>query len=284
MLWNRYRVRKALGRFSIYFLLMAGAVVILIPFVWTVSTSLKTVPQALTYPPVWIPKPVVWSNYVEALTAMPFHIFYRNSLVITSLSILGQLLSCSLVAFGFARLRFPGRDWLFLVVLSTMMVPFQVLIIPRFVLFKYMGWLNTLKPLIVPSFFGGAFTIFLLRQYFMSIPLELDDAAKIDGCSYFGIYSRIVLPLSKPALGAIAVFEFMSSWRSFLAPLIYLSSEKNYTVPLGLNAFRTEYFIEWNLYMAAAAVAMAVPLIVFFVAQRYFIQGVALTGAGGVKG
>ncbi|MCG2769887.1 MAG: carbohydrate ABC transporter permease [Anaerolineae bacterium] len=263
---------------------MAGAVVILIPFVWTVSTSLKTVPQALTYPPVWIPKPVVWSNYVEALTAMPFHIFYRNSLVITSLSILGQLLSCSLVAFGFARLRFPGRDWLFLVVLSTMMVPFQVLIIPRFVLFKYMGWLNTLKPLIVPSFFGGAFTIFLLRQYFMSIPLELDDAAKIDGCSYFGIYSRIVLPLSKPALGAIAVFEFMSSWRSFLAPLIYLSSEKNYTVPLGLNAFRTEYFIEWNLYMAAAAVAMAVPLIVFFVAQRYFIQGVALTGAGGVKG
>jgi multiple sugar transport system permease protein len=278
------KLSKALGRFIIYLILAAGAFVILIPFAWTISTALKTSQQALKIPPVWIPDPVVWQNFVTAWTAKPFATFYANSLIIAFFNIVGQLLSCSLVAYGFARLRFPGRDALFLIVLSTLMIPFQILIIPRFILFKNLGWLDSLLPLIVPHFFGGAFNIFLLRQYFMSIPLELDDAAKIDGCGHFGIFWRIILPLSKPALGAVMVFEFLNSWDDFLGPLIYISKEANYTVALGLAAFRNDYFVEWNLFMAAAAVAMAVPLVIFFIAQRYFIEGVQLTGAGGVKG
>lgn len=272
-----------IGRALIYLTLFAIACVIMIPFAWTISTALKTPRQALMYPPEWIPDPVVWGNFVAAWTAKPFDLFYRNSLLIAALSIVGQILSCSLVAYGFARLRFPGRDILFLVVLSTLMIPFQVLIIPRFVLFKTLGWLNTLLPLIVPNFFGGAFNIFLLRQYFMTIPTELDDAAKIDGCGHWDIFWRIVLPLSKPALGAVMVFEFLDSWDDFLGPLIYISSEKYYTVALGLNAFRNDYFMEWNLFMAAAAVAMALPLVIFFIAQKYFIGGIALTGSGGLK-
>jgi multiple sugar transport system permease protein len=278
------KLSKALGRFIIYLILAAGAFVILIPFAWTISTALKTSQQALKIPPVWIPDPIVWQNFVTAWTAKPFATFYANSLIIAFFNIIGQLLSCSLVAYGFARLRFPGRDVLFLIVLSTLMIPFQILIIPRFILFKNLGWLDSLLPLIVPHFFGGAFNIFLLRQYFMSIPLELDDAAKIDGCGHFGIFWRIVLPLSKPALGAVTVFEFLNSWDDFLGPLIYISKESNYTVALGLAAFRNDYFVEWNLFMAAAAVAMAVPLVIFFIAQKYFIEGVQLTGAGGVKG
>jgi ABC-type glycerol-3-phosphate transport system permease component len=188
------------------------------------------------------------------------------------------------VAYGFSRLRFPGRDVLFLVVLGTMMIPFQILIIPRFILFKNLGWLDSLLPLIVPQFFAGAFNIFLLRQYFMTIPTELDDAAKIDGCNHFDIFWRIILPLSKPALGALMVFEFLGSWDDFLGPLIYISKDSNYTVALGLNAFRNDFFMEWNIFMAAAAVAMILPLAVFFIAQEYFIGGIALTGSGGVKG
>jgi ABC-type glycerol-3-phosphate transport system permease component len=171
-----------------------------------------------------------------------------------------------------------------MVMLGTMMIPFQILIIPRFILFKNLGWLDSLLPLIVPHFFGGAFNVFLLRQYFMSIPLELDDAARIDGCGHWSIFWRIIMPLSKPALGAVMVFEFLNSWDDFLGPLIYISKDKLYTVALGLAAFRNDYFIEWNLFMAAAALAMAIPLIIFFIAQKYFIEGVQLTGAGGVKG
>ncbi len=278
------KLSKAIPRLFIYLVLAAGALVILIPFAWTISTALKTPQQALKIPPVWIPDPVVWKNFADAWNAKPFATFYANSLIIAILNIVGQILSCSIVAYGFARIRFPGRDVLFLVVLSTLMIPFQILIIPRFVLFKNLGWLDSLLPLIVPHFFGGAFNIFLLRQYFMSIPFELDDAARIDGCGHWGIFWRIILPLSKPALGAVMVFEFLNSWDDFLGPLIYISKEANYTVALGLAAFRNDYFVEWNLFMAAAAVAMAVPLVIFFIAQKYFIEGVQLTGAGGIKG
>lgn len=278
-----YRLQKNVTLFFVYLLLIAGLVVIMVPFAWMISTSLKTTQQALMFPPVWIPSPVMWENFVKAFTVRPFDVFYRNSLVVAMLNIAGQVVSCSLVAYGFARLRFPGRDWIFLLVLSTTMIPFHVLIIPRFVMYKMFGWLDTLLPLIVPNFFASAFFVFLLRQYFMTIPLELDDAAKIDGCGYFGIFWRIILPLSKPALGAVMAFEFINAWEDFLGPLIYISAEKNYTVALGLAAFRNDYFIEWNLYMAASAVAMAVPLFVFFFAQKYFIHGVALMGAGGLK-
>ena len=269
---------------AIYAILLLGAVLVFFPFAWTISTSLKTEQQTLAYPPTWVPDPVQWENYPDALTARPFGRYYVNTTIITTLSVIGQVLSSAVVAYGFARFRFPGRGFIFLVLLSTLMIPFHMLIIPRFILFRYLGWLDTFLPLIVPNFFGGAFSIFLLRQYFLTIPLDLDEAAKMDGANAFQIFMSIILPLARPALGAVAVFEFVSTWNDFLGPLIYLSSDRNYTVSIGLAAFRNDYFTAWHLFMAASAVAMLAPLIVFFVAQRYFISGVALTGSGGSKG
>ena len=269
---------------AIYITLLLGAVLVFFPFAWTISTSLKTEQQTLEYPPTWVPDPVQWENYPDALTARPFGRYYVNTTIITVLSVIGQVMSSAVVAYGFARFRFPGRGFIFLVLLSTLMIPFHMLIIPRFILFKYLGWLDTFLPLIVPNFFGGAFSIFLLRQYFLTIPLDLDEAAKMDGANSFQIFLRIILPLARPALGAVAVFEFVSTWNDFLGPLIYLSSDRNYTVSIGLAAFRNDYFTAWHLFMAASAVAMLAPLVVFFLAQKYFISGVALTGSGGSKG
>ena len=280
----REKVMSHVGVGAIYAILLLGAVMVFFPFAWTVSTSLKTEQQTLEYPPSWMPDPVMWENYPRALTARPFDRYYINTTFVTVLSVIGQVASSAVVAYGFARFRFPGRGLMFLIVLSTLMIPFHMLIIPRFILFKYLGWLDTFAPLIIPNFFGGAFSIFLLRQYFMTIPLDLDEAAKMDGASPMQIFLRIILPLARPALGAVAVFEFVSTWNDFLGPLIYLSSERNYTVSLGLAAFRNDFFTEWNLFMAASAVAMLAPLAVFFIAQKYFISGVSLTGSGGSKG
>lgn len=282
-LWQE-KVFPYLSVIAIYCILLLGAVMIFFPFAWTISTSLKTEQQVLEYPPTWIPDPVQWENYPDALTARPFDRYYINTTIITVLSVIGQVVSSAVVAYGFARFRFPGRGIMFLIVLSTLMIPFHMLIIPRFILFKILGWLDTFAPLIIPNFFGGAFSIFLLRQYFLTIPLELDEAAKMDGASSLQIFLSIILPLARPALGAVAVFEFMSTWNDFLGPLIYLSSDRNYTVSIGLAAFRNDYFTAWHLFMAASAVAMLVPLVVFFLAQKYFISGVALTGSGGSKG
>ena len=272
------------GRILLYSVLTFGAFLIVIPFLWTISTSLKTEAQTLSFPPTWIPDPFQWQNYPDALTARPFARYYWNSIVVAVLRTVGMTLSSAFVAYGFARMRFPGRNKIFVVVLLTLMLPDHVLIIPKFILFRELGWLDSLLPLIVPKLFGGGFAIFLLRQYYMTIPLELDEAAKIDGAGYFGTFWHIILPLSKPALGVVAVFEFLEAWRDFFSPLIYLSSNETYTVPLGLAAFRSEFFTEWHLFMAASAAAMAVPLLVFFVAQKYFISGVALLGGGGTKG
>ena len=278
------RILSHLGVAAIYAILLLGAVLVFFPFAWTISTSLKSEQQTLEYPPTWIPDPPQWENYPNALTARPFGRYYVNTTIITSLSVIGQVITSAVVAYGFARFRFPGRGFIFLVMLSTLMIPFHILIIPRFIMFKYLGWLDTFAPLIVPNFFGGAFSIFLLRQYFLTIPLDLDEAAKMDGASAFQIFLRIILPLARPALGAVAVFEFVSTWNDFLSPLIYLSSDRNYTVSIGLAAFRNDYFTAWHLFMAASAVAMLAPLLVFFLAQKYFISGVALTGSGGSKG
>ena len=280
----RERLFPSLSVAAIYAVLLLGAALVFFPFAWTISTSLKSEQQTLEYPPTWIPDPPQWQNYPDALTARPFGRYYVNTTVITVLSVIGQVASSAVVAFGFARFRFPGRGFMFLVVLSTLMIPFHMLIIPRFILFKYLGWLDTFAPLIIPNFFGGAFSIFLLRQYFLTIPLDLDEAAKMDGANAFQIFLSIILPLARPALGAVAVFEFVSTWNDFLGPLIYLSSDRNYTVSIGLAAFRNDYFTAWHLFMAASAVAMLAPLVVFFVAQKYFISGVALTGSGGSKG
>ena len=218
------------------------------------------------------------------MTVLPFGRYFLNTSIITFTAMFGQLLSCSIVAFSFARLRWSGRNWLFLVVLSTMMLPSQVTLIPTFLIFRVLGWLDTFLPLIVPAFFGGGpFLIFLMRQFFMTLSTELDDAARIDGCSTLGIYWRIILPLAKPVLIACAIFSFESHWNDFIHPLVYLQSQENYTLSLALHAFNSNYGrgTEWNQLMAASLVVMLPVILVFFIAQRYFIQGVVFTGIKG---
>lgn len=265
-------------------LLIAGSAVMLIPFVWLLSTSLKIRGTEFIFPPVWIPRPAVWANYYNAFfnSGLPFPRFLLNTTIITVASMVGTLFSASLAGFGFARMRFPGRDKLFVLVLSTLMLPEIVTQIPSYLLFRLFGWIDTFLPLIVPTFLGGsAFNIFLFRQFFMSIPYELDEAARMDGASTRQIYLRVILPLSKPVLSTVAIFTFLGSWNSFLGPLIYLNSLENMTLAVGLRAFQGLRGTEWNLMMAAAAIMMVPVLIVFFFAQRYFVEGIVTTGFGG---
>ena len=275
------RILSGVKRGGIHILLTGGAILFTIPFLWMVSTSLKAPADILLVPPKWIPDPIVWRNYPEAWTSLPFNKFLLNTCTITLFSIIGTVFSCPLVAFSFSRLRFPGRDFWFVVLIATMMLPMHVTMIPRFILFQKLGWLNTFNPLIVPAYFGSAFYIFLLRQFFMTLPRELDDAAVIDGCNTFGIYWQIILPLAKPALAAVAVFSFISNWNAFLAPLIYLTDMEKMTIAVGLQMFRGQYTTEMHLLMAASTVAVLPILIVFFIAQKYFIQGIVLTGMKG---
>src|SRR5262245_8978178 len=227
--------RGWLGRLLLLIVVGSGSIIFMLPFAWMVSTSYKSTALVYVFPPIWIPDKLHWENYVEAWNRLPFLTFYKNTLIIVLFNQVGTLLSSSLVAYGFARLRFRGRDFLFLLVLSTLMLPAQVTLIPTYFIFSKLGWVNSLKPLIVPVFFGSAFNIFLLRQYFMTISPELDDAAKIDGCSFFGIYWRIILPLSKPALGVVAIFQFTYDWNDFFNPLIYINSPKTFPIALGLR-------------------------------------------------
>ncbi len=263
--------------------LLVGAIVVLIPFAWMLSTSLKPPHQVKVFPPIWIPKPFVWSNYVTALTIfpIPFWIFVRNSLYMSLFITIGTVMSNTIVAFAFARLRFPGSRMLFLLVLSTMMLPSQVTMIPLFILFSKLKWVNTYKPLIVPAFFGNAYFIFLLRQFYATIPLELDDAARIDGCGVLGLFFRIMLPLAKPALGITAIFAFSWAWNDFLGPLIYLSKMETFPLAIALSFLRATYRILWSELMVVSFIAMIPPLILFFVAQRSYIQGIVITGVKG---
>ncbi len=265
----------------IHLLLLAGAFFLMIPLAWMISTSLKSLGAVTTIPPEWIPRRLLWSNYADIFRLVPFGRYVWNTSVITLLDIVGKILSCSLVAFSFARLRWRGRETVFLVMLATMMLPPQVTMIPQFVVFKYLGWIDTIVPLVLPNWLGGPFLTFLLRQFFMSIPLDLDDAARIDGASLFGIYWRIVLPLSKPALAAVAIFMFNGSWNDFFGPLIYLHSRDKYTIALGLRSFQDQNYTEWHLLMAASLVAMLPVVLLFFFAQKYFIQGIVFTGVKG---
>jgi ABC-type glycerol-3-phosphate transport system permease component len=272
---------RVLSKVLAYSLLVIGSIVFLLPFLWMVSTSLKVSSEVFAYPPSFLPSSFQWRNYLDGWTALPFNTFLRNSLIITCTNVVGNLLSCSLVAFGFARLRARGRGLLFLLVLGTMMIPNEVTMVPRFILFKELHWVNTLLPLTVPAWFGYAFFIFLLRQFFMSIPHELDEAAYIDGASYFRIYWNIILPLSKPALGAVAIFAFIGNWNNLLDPLIYLRSQNLYTIALGLNLFLGQYVTVVNQLMAVSILALLPILIIFFFAQKVFVQGVTLSGMGG---
>ncbi|NLT43507.1 MAG: carbohydrate ABC transporter permease [Anaerolineae bacterium] len=281
------KLTTGLTRTFTYIALVIGAFFLMIPFVWMVSTALKEPGDVLKFPPEWIPDPFVWTNFREAVTLpyAPMLVFLKNTVIITFVSMFGQLLSASMVAFSFARLRWWGRDVLFMIVLATMMLPSQVTMIPVFILFKELGWVDSLLPLTVPAFFGGgAFTIFLFRQFMMTVPLEMDDAAKIDGCSTAGIYSRIIIPLSRPVLITAAIFSFLGHWNDFMGPLIYLNSTKNYTLSLGLRIIQGYggYGVQrWHLLMAASLLVMLPVLLLFFAAQRYFIQGVVISGVKG---
>ena len=274
----RRRIRWEHG--LLHLLLSAGSVAMLLPFLWMLSTSLKERREVFTYPPTWIPSTIAWSNYVDALTAMPFDRFYFNSLVVALSVTFLQLLTASLAAFAFARLRFWGRDGLFLAYLTALMIPFPVLLVPNFILIRWLGWYDTYYALILPPAFS-AFSTFLLRQYFRGIPMDLDDAARIDGAPSWRIWGQIILPNSKPALAALAIFVFLGSWNEFLWPLVVTNSESMRTIPVGLSAFQGQFNVRWELMMAAAVAAMLPVLIVYIFAQKWFIRGIAITGMGG---
>lgn len=263
--------------------LLVGALVVLFPFAWMLSTSVKPPHQVKAFPPIWIPKPVVWSNYVRAVTIfpIPFYMFVWNSFYMSAGITVGTLVSNPIVAYAFARLRFRGSRFLFYLVLGTMMLPGQVTMIPLFIMFSKMGWVNSYKPLIVPAFFGNAYFVFLLRQFFASIPREMDDAAKIDGCGVLGTFFRILLPLAKPALGITAIFSFTWSWNDFMGPLIYISEMKRYPLAIALSFLRGTYRVLWSELMVVAFIAMVPPVILFFIAQRSYIQGIVVTGLKG---
>ncbi len=269
------------SRLGVYALLALGTVVFMLPFYWMVISSLKPSYAVLKIPPDWLPIPPRWENFPEALTYVPFGRYALNTLFVTAFSVIGTLFSSTLVAYGFARLRAPGKNFLFLLLLATMMLPYPVTMVPVFVIFSKLGWVNTFLPLILPTFLGVPFYIFLLRQFFMTIPRELEDAARIDGANTLQIIWHVIVPLSKPALAAVAIFTFQATWNDFLAPLIYLNDQSRYTISLGLSFFRSTYQVNWAYLMAASLVTMLPIIVVFFFAQRVFIQGITLTGIKG---
>lgn len=274
---NKRLLRELIGHLA----LLPLSIIYMIPFFWMLSTALKTDRQVMAWPPVWIPNPIAWENFPRAIEFFPFWLFLRNTLFIAVLGMLGIIISSSLVAYSLSRIPWPGRNILFGITVATMMLPYQVTIIPLFVWFKNLGWINTYAPLIVPAWFGGAFYIFLLRQFFMTIPQELSDAARIDGAGEFRSFAQIILPLARPALATVLLFEFLARWRDFLGPLIYLQDQKKYTISLGLSYFRLEHGTEWQLLMAAS-LTLTVPIIIlYFFTQRTFIQGITLTGIKG---
>jgi multiple sugar transport system permease protein len=278
---TRVRWRGRLARGALHLVLILFSIVMAAPMLWTISTSLKQPGVVFTYPPQWIPKPVDWDNYRQLFLQLPMAIFLLNSFKIATIATIGQVLSCAMAAFAFARLRFPARNLLFFILLATLMVPTHVTLIPTFFIMRWLGWIDTHYALTVPWWLGGAFGTFLLRQFFMTIPTEMMEAAKIDGAGYFRIFWRIFMPLSGPALATLAVFTFMGSWNNLLGPLIFLNSEDKMTVTLGLTLLQGQYYSQWTLLMAGAIVSVIPTLIVFFVAQKYFVEGIVRAGLKG---
>jgi ABC-type glycerol-3-phosphate transport system permease component len=263
-----------------YIILLLGAVMLMVPFFWMVSTSLKTIDEVQSWPIIWIPSVLMFSNYVDVFNQIPFARYLSNSVVIAVGGIIGSLLSASIVGFGFARLRFPGRNIFFFIMLTTLMLPTWVVIVPHFIMFNAVGWLDTFLPIIVPSFFGNAFYIFLFRQYFMGIPKELEDAARIDGCNTFQIFAQIFVPMSKPIIATVAIFAFFYYWNDLLYPLVYLRSQLNFPVSLGMRMFQSAHqgVVDYPRLMATAIMSLLPCIILFFSFQRLYIQGVVITG------
>lgn len=269
----------------LWIVLVVGAVVMLFPFVWLVRSALMGDDQIFISPPEWIPDPVVWTNFTDALTAVPFFRYFLNTMIIEVFVVTGTVLTCSLAAFSFSRLRWRGRNLVFGLLLTGVMLPYAVTLVPTFVMWGYLGALDTFIPLTVPAWFagagGGVFNIFLLRQFFLTIPFELDEAAYIDGATPWQVFWRIIMPNSKPAIVVVVIFTFIGVWNDFLGPLLYLSDESKFTLALGLASFQSTYTAQWGLLMAASLMVILPIIILFFVLQRYFVEGVTLTGVKG---
>jgi multiple sugar transport system permease protein len=276
---QRHRGRKVARLVASYLILGIGGFVILMPFFWMLSTALKKPADVYKMPPQWFTEPQ-FGNFVEALSLVSFYQYTVNTVIVVSLVVFGTLLSCSFTAYGFARLRAPGRDTIFLVLIATIMLPTTVTLVPTYIMFNYIGWINSLRPLIVPAFFGVPFFIFLLRQFYLTIPKELEDAARIDGAGYFRIWWSIMLPLSKPALATVAVFTFVATYNDFFGPLIYLTDESKWTIAVALSYFQGSPRIgpQMHLLMAATTMAAVPSILVFVFAQRYFVRGIVLSG------
>jgi ABC-type glycerol-3-phosphate transport system permease component len=282
---SRAQQRDA-SRTLLYAVAVVTSILFLLPFYWTVASSLKHVTEIFLFPPTWVPAVPQWDNYAEVWRRVPFGRFMINSLEITILSVLGTVLTSSLVAYSFARFRYPGRDVFFMLTLSTMMLPYEVTLIPQYLMFNRLGWLDTFLPLIVPFWFGGnAFSIFLMRQFFMTIPRDLDDAARIDGANFLRIFWNVLLPLSGPVLATLAVIGFINHWNDFLGPLIYLDSRTNFTIALGLRYFQSVSGLggePMHHLLMAASVTFTLPcIVIFFLSQRYFVRGIVLSGVKG---
>ncbi len=276
------RVRRRFALTLTYLLCLIFSIAMLLPLVWLVRSSLMSLDQIFLFPPEWIPKPWLWSNYPDALTTAPFGRYFFNTIVIVGLVVSGTVISATISAFGFARLRWPGRDIVFGAMMSTLMLPYAVTLIPTFIIWSKLGFTNTIVPLTLPAWFGGGmFNIFLLRQFFRGIPRDLDEAAMLDGANPLRILWDIIIPLSRPALITVGVFSFLGTWNDFLNPLIYLNDESKFTLALGLTQFKGLYNSEWGLLMAASTVVLLPVLVLFFFAQRYFVQGIAVTGLKG---
>lgn len=274
--------RKRVDPFRVFSfgLLILITFLMVLPLVFMVTTSLKSTPELLKFPPTLLPEHFVWSNYKKIFTTIAYATLYKNSMIIGLTTVVGTLLSSSLVAFGFARYRVKGKNFLFMLLLSTMMLPYPAIMIPQFILFSKLGWMDSFLPLLVPAFFGSAYNIFLLRQFFAALPDELFDAARIDGCSEFRMWWRIALPLSGPALATVAIFSFIYSWNDLLTPVLYLSSSDKFTLPIGMASLTSSRFriAPWNLLMVSSVLAVLPIVLLFSVAQRSFVEGTVLTG------
>jgi len=282
---GHYKLTEGLRLTLIYLVLGIASFIILIPIVWMLSTSIKPTQEVFAMPPIWLRLPPLWSNYSEALFGYKpgFDVFIRNTLIIEALALTGIVLTSAMAGYSFARLRWRGRNFWFVAVLATMMLPGAVTLVPTFIGWSRLGAVNTFAPLIIPAWFGGgAFNIFLFRQFFLTLPSELEDAAKIDGAGYFRIFLQIMLPLVKPAITVVAIFAFIGIWNDFMGPLIYLNSNQKFTVSIGLMLFRDNYITKWNLMMAATVISI-LPLVILFVAfQKNILQGANITA--GLKG
>lgn len=274
--------QKRKSRIFIYILLIIGSIICLVPFWWLVRSSLMDTTEIFVFPPKLLPSSFLWHNYIDALSELPFAMYLKNTITILIPNLIGTLFTSSMCAFGFSRFTFPLKKFWFAMVIASMLLPGSLFIIPQFLMWKSIHMINTFLPLIIPAWFGGgAFNIFLLRQFFMTIPKDIDEAAIIDGANYFQIYYKILIPLIKPALIAVGLFAFLGVWNDFFNPLIYLNDNSHYTIALGLVEFVGQYSTQWNLLMAASTATIIPAVVLFFLGQRYFIEGITLTGIKG---